>query len=128
MPNETKICQNCKQDFIIEPADFDFYNKIKVPPPTFCPECRMQRRFIFRNERVLYKRECDLCDRAVISIYPLKTEFPVYCLSCWWSDKWDASAYFKKIDFTRPLLEQMIELRKIVPRPHTNNSSAARLV
>jgi hypothetical protein len=32
---ETKICQNCKKNFIIEPDDFGFYEKIKVPPPTF---------------------------------------------------------------------------------------------
>jgi len=30
--NETKNCQNCKNDFTIEPDDFSFYEKIKVPP------------------------------------------------------------------------------------------------
>ncbi len=39
MNSETKICQNCKQNFVIEPEDFDFYRKIDVPPPTWCPEC-----------------------------------------------------------------------------------------
>jgi hypothetical protein len=34
------ICQNCKKDFTIELDDFRFYEKIKVPPPTFCPEYR----------------------------------------------------------------------------------------
>ena len=28
-------CQNCKKDFIIESGDFLFYEKMKVPPPTF---------------------------------------------------------------------------------------------
>ena len=28
MTQETKKCQNCKQDFIIEVDDFDFYEKI----------------------------------------------------------------------------------------------------
>ena len=36
--SETKTCQNCKNDFIIEPDDFSFYEKMKVPAPTFCPE------------------------------------------------------------------------------------------
>jgi len=44
--NETKNCQNCKKDFTIEQDDFSFYEKIKVPPPTFCPECRYKRRII----------------------------------------------------------------------------------
>ena len=40
---ENRICQNCKSEFIIEPEDFNFYEKIKVPAPTWCPECRMIR-------------------------------------------------------------------------------------
>jgi hypothetical protein len=38
MEAKTKICQNCKDEFEIEPEDFKFYEKIKVPSPTFCPE------------------------------------------------------------------------------------------
>ena len=30
MQQETKICQNCKQDFTIEPEDFNFYEKISA--------------------------------------------------------------------------------------------------
>ncbi|KKT07962.1 MAG: hypothetical protein UV85_C0003G0087 [Candidatus Nomurabacteria bacterium GW2011_GWB1_43_19] len=33
MKQEIKTCQNCKKDFMIEPEDFNFYEKIKVPPP-----------------------------------------------------------------------------------------------
>ena len=62
MQSETKQCQNCKNDFTIEPDDFGFYEKMQVPAPTFCPDCRAQRRFAFRNERNFYKRECDLCN------------------------------------------------------------------
>ena len=46
-------CQNCKKDFIIESEDFNFYEKIKVPPPTWCPDCRQQRRYAWQNERTL---------------------------------------------------------------------------
>jgi len=63
------VCQNCKKDFIIEPEDFNFYKKIKVPPPTFCPECRLVRRMISTNERVLYKRKCDLTGERILSMY-----------------------------------------------------------
>ena len=58
---EVRVCQNCHQDFTIEEDDFSFYEKIKVPPPTFCPHCRLVRRLIWRNERSLYKRTCDMC-------------------------------------------------------------------
>ena len=49
MNSETKNCQNCKQDFIIEPDDFAFYGKMGVPTPIICPECRQQQRMLFRN-------------------------------------------------------------------------------
>jgi hypothetical protein len=113
---ETKICQNCHQNFNIEPDDFSFYEKIKVPPPTFCPECRMQRRMTWRNERSLFKRNCDLCKKGMISIYPSNSVFPVYCRECWYSDKWDATDYFLEYDFSKPFFEQWKELSRIAPR------------
>ena len=30
MPSETKNCNSCKTSFVIEPEDFDFYEKLKV--------------------------------------------------------------------------------------------------
>jgi hypothetical protein len=54
--NENRTCQNCKKDFTIEPDDFSFYEKIKVPAPTFCPYCRMMRRMVFGNLSTFYKK------------------------------------------------------------------------
>lgn len=123
-----KQCQNCKSEFTIAPEDFKFYEKISVPPPTWCPECRMQRRMAFRNERSLYPRACDLCKKDVIAIYPEKVPFPVYCQTCWWSDKWDAEEYGQGFDVSRPFFEQFKELQTRVPRPHTANYAEARLI
>lgn len=114
--SETKTCQNCQKDFTIEPEDFNFYEKIKVPPPTFCPECRFQRRMSWRNEKYLYKRNCDLCKKSIISIYPDEAIFPVYCKECWYSDKWDAMSYGRDYDFNKPFFEQWKELSLVVPR------------
>ena len=36
--SQNVIYQNCKKEFTIEPEDFNFYEKIKVPAPTFCPK------------------------------------------------------------------------------------------
>jgi hypothetical protein len=114
--SETKQCQNCKKDFTIEAEDFNFYEKIKVPAPTFCPECRFQRRASWRNERALYKRDCDLCKNSMISMYPKDTIFPVYCNDCWYSDNWEATIYGKDYDFTKSFFEQWKEFSAIVPR------------
>lgn len=119
MNPQTKTCQNCKNDFTIESEDFAFYEKIKVPPPTFCPECRFKRRLIWRNERTLYRRKCDLCHLDKIFMYPADAPFPVYCKECWWSDGWDAKEFRRDYDFSKPFFTQMYELMSAVPRPGT---------
>ena len=114
--NETKACQSCKQDFTIESEDFRFYERIKVPPPTFCPFCRLQRRFSWRNERGLYYRKCDLCQKKIIAMYPTGVEYPVYCRECWLSDNWDPLDYGQDYDFKKPFLVQFKELLLRVPQ------------
>jgi len=114
--SEKRICQNCKKDFVIELDDFGFYEKIKVPPPTFCPECRLQRRMSRRNDRTLYKRNCSLCKKIIIAMYPKDTVFPVYCKDCWYGDGWDPASYGIEFNFTRSFFEQYKELSDAVPR------------
>ena len=116
MNRETRNCQNCKNDFTIEPDDFSFYEKIKVPAPTFCPNCRFIRRMIWKNERSLYKRKCDMCDSSIISMYEENVLFPVYCPDCYKSDKWDAVEYSLDYDFKKTFFEQWYELFNKVPK------------
>ena len=99
--SENRVCQNCKNDFTIESDDFSFYEKIKVPAPTFCFECRLQRKMTRRNERSLYKRKCDLCNSEIIAMYKSETSFPVYCPKCWWGDGWDPEEYGRDYDFNK---------------------------
>ena len=101
MKSEIKICQNCKKDFIIEEEDFNFYEKIKVPPPTFCPDCRTVRRLCWRNEMSLFKRKCDAGghDESVITIYNPEEKLVVYDVKSWWGDKWNASCLWAGIRF-----------------------------
>lgn len=113
---ETKICQNCKTEFRIELIDFEFYEKIQVPPPTFCPACRLQRRLATQNQRMLYRRTCDLCSKSVLTMYKEGMPFPVYCVQCWESDKWDPYEYGVAYDFGKPFFQQMRELQDRVPR------------
>jgi hypothetical protein len=115
MDSQSQICQNCKASFFIEPEDFNYYEKIKVPPPTFCPDCRLQRRLAFMNFMNLYHRKCDLCAAEFISVYHPDLPYKVYCPTCWWSDKWDPLSYGRDYDFTRPFFEQFNELWHEVP-------------
>lgn len=115
MNSGARICQNCKQSFAIEPDDFSFYKKIKVPLPTFCVECREQRRIAFRNERALYRRKCDLCGKIVIARVSPDKPYPMYCQECWWSDKWDPLSFGKTYDFSKPFFEQFRDLLFATP-------------
>ncbi|MEK7138333.1 MAG: hypothetical protein AAB787_02375 [Patescibacteria group bacterium] len=115
MSAETKNCINCKSDFVIEPEDFNFYDRMKVPPPTWCPECRMMRRFAFTNIWDLYKRSCEKCGQGMISIFSPDKPSTVYCMKCWWADDWDGTEYAMEYDPTRPFLEQIKELIQKTP-------------
>ena len=117
MQNETKICQNCKKDFTIEPEDFNFYEKIKVPPPTWCPECRMIRRIACHNGWYLFYRNCDKCGKRTLSMYPPVQKIMVYCQPCWWADDWDGTEYAMNYNPDRPFLAQWKELSEKTPYP-----------
>ncbi|MFA7000151.1 MAG: hypothetical protein WC241_03485 [Candidatus Paceibacterota bacterium] len=114
---ETKSCQNCKKDFIIEVDDFSFYEKIKVPSPTWCPDCRLQRRLAWRNERTLFKRKCDAPNHTedIISIYPPESNVVVYDHEYWNSDAWEALDYGVDYNFDKPFFSQFRELLSKVP-------------
>lgn len=122
MKSESRVCQNCKSSFTIEAEDFTFYERIKVPPPTWCPECRMIRRMTWRNERNLYKRKDDF-GNEVISIYSADKPLKVYERGYWWSDKWDPMDYGRDYDFSRPFFQQFRELMLEVPAVAVFNSN-----
>ena len=88
---------------------------MQVPPPTWCPECRMIRRFSFVNIRTLYKRSCDLCGASIISMFHRDKKLKVYCNPCWWGDSWDGTEYGMNYDPSRSFFEQMKELQSKSP-------------
>ncbi len=109
-------CQNCKNQFVIEPDDFAFYEKMGVLPPARCPKCRFLLRAMFRNETTLYSRTCDLCKKQIISMFNPKSPYVVYCNQCWDSDKWDPFSYGVDYDPARPFFDQLAELFLKVPK------------
>lgn len=123
MNPETKTCQNCKQNFTIEPEDFDFYKKINVPPPTFCPECRLQRRMCWRNERTFYKGKCAATGKDFLTMFSPEAKMTVYDRDYWWSDKWDQLATGREYDFNKPFFVQYAELLRAAPLPNLANSN-----
>ncbi|MEK7137624.1 MAG: hypothetical protein AAB853_05060, partial [Patescibacteria group bacterium] len=102
-----RSCVQCQAAFEVSPEETKLREKLSatleagpVPTPTLCPDCRMQRRMVWRNERVLYKRTCDLTGKEIISVYPADALFPVYDRAAWWSDAWDPLSFGRSFDFS----------------------------
>ncbi|MFA5076344.1 MAG: hypothetical protein WC480_02925 [Patescibacteria group bacterium] len=115
-------CKNCNQEFTIYPEDKEYYQRFGVPEPTWCPTCREMRRWVFRNTKTLYSRQCDLCHKDVISVYPQETSYTVYCPDCWYSDRWDGQKYAQDFDYSQPFFPQFAELQLKVPRISNYNN------
>lgn len=120
-----KTCPECEKTFEIFDQDLAFLERLSpvingiiysLPPPTRCPQCRMQRRLANRNERNLYHRKCDLTGKQIIASYSQDKPFPVYENDVWFSDRFDPHSYGREFDFNRPFFEQFAELRRAVPR------------
>ncbi len=116
MNPETHNCQNCKNDFAIEPDDFGFYEKMGVPAPTFCPKCRRTRRLAWLNDFVLYNRECFMCSKKFISIYAQNNASEVMCPKCFFGDKFNPEDYGIEYDPTKSFFEQFNNLLKSIPK------------
>ena len=128
MQNETRphsntsvqACKKCGSDFILEQDDFSFYEKMGVPAPKICPDCRMKYKLLWRNERTFYKRTCDLCGKSIIAIYHPRYPSPIYCHECHISDKWDPYSFGVEYDKNKPFLDQFKELLNRVPKAATH--------
>ncbi|MBU0667490.1 hypothetical protein KJ951_02330 [Patescibacteria group bacterium] len=115
MSHPKQICKQCKTQFEVIPKDLEFYKKMNVPAPAHCPDCRVQMRLAWRNERRLFTRKCDLSGKQTISFYPQNSQYKVYAQDVWWSDKWDGKDYGRDFDFNRPFFDQFAELLADVP-------------
>lgn len=87
-------CQdNCTLGFKIIQAERDFYEKMELPIPRLCPNCRHKERLKQRNPLKLWHRQC-MCDKNhphhngkcsnefETSYAPDRPEI-VYCESCY---------------------------------------------
>ncbi|OGC82211.1 MAG: hypothetical protein A2V81_00525 [Candidatus Abawacabacteria bacterium RBG_16_42_10] len=118
--------------FTVDEIDVELLSKLSptfagksfaIPIPTLCPECREQQRLVWRNERKLYNRICDLTKKDIISVHAPDKSYPVYSSEAWWGDGWDPFSYGKDFDFSRPFFDQLKELFEQVPRAALYNQN-----
>lgn len=124
------MIQRCKisgVDFEVDAAELAFLQAISpviggqqylIPAPQICPEERQRRRLAFRNLRNLYRRQCDLSQRPLISMYPAECAHTVFHNEEYFTDKWNALDYGVDYDSTRSFFEQLADLYRRVPTLH----------
>jgi len=118
MNSETKICQNCRQSFAIEPEDRAMYTRLDLPDPEQCPRCRRKYLlafWIFGRFRITASA---LSGKRIITVLPESVPFPIYDREEFVSDVWDPMEYGKDYDSSRSFIEQITELQTKVPHPH----------
>src|SRR3989344_2887895 len=117
MEAERRQCKNCHQDFQIEQEDFAFYERMAVPSPTWCPECRFQRRMSWRNGWHLFKKKEARTGEEIFSFFPEESPIKIYDRDYWFSDAWDPLSYGRAYDFSRTFFEQFKDFLHTVPEP-----------
>lgn len=129
---QTKQCTSCWSSFNITDKDMEFYDKMspifagekyQMPTPKLCPDCRMQRRMAFRNERKLYRRKCDITGKDIISIYNPEYWYKVCDRHHWWSDDFDSTIYGKEVNLLESFFQQFNNLWKEVPNVALYNTN-----
>ncbi|MBU1151887.1 hypothetical protein KJ632_03630, partial [Patescibacteria group bacterium] len=111
-----KTCLDCQKSFEISEEDFSRYEKLQVPEPARCVECRRKLRLAHWPYGIWQKRKCDATGESIISTYSSEARFPVYKREYWFSDKWDASV--AEIDWGKSFFDQLFELQSKTPHFH----------
>lgn len=115
----SQSCQSCHKVFEHAPEDESFYlrlspiiagTKYPLPLPRHCPECRHQRRLLFRNERYLFRLKCFLTGRSIVSSYPPETGLKIVQREAWLDI--DNEQFGRDFDFNRPFFEQFRDLSR----------------
>lgn len=119
-----KTCAQCTSAFEVTAEDLSLLDKLSpviggakqnLPPPSLCPDCRLQRRLAWRMDRTLYWRTCDLSGRKTLSIVAPDSPFKAYHREVWYGDKWNALVYGRPYDLSKPFFEQFAALQREVP-------------
>lgn len=122
---EWKSCRWCNEEFPIYEWDLHILEKISpeidgekmdIDNPTLCFHCRNRRRMMFRNERRLYKRNCDKTGKPMVSAYPPDSELTVYDRKYWIEDHWDARDYAIDYDENKDFWSQFEQVWITTPK------------
>ncbi len=85
-------CEACGRNYKLLKQEVEFYKKFTLPLPRKCSDCRRAERFVLRNKRHLYHRQCmcvhaehshaERCTTEFETSYAPDRPERVYCEAC----------------------------------------------
>lgn len=81
--DEMLACEVMGKNYKIQPAELDFYRKMKLPVPLKCPEQRFKERMNLRNAKILRMKNCDKCNREMQTTYSSASKEQILCEKCY---------------------------------------------
>ena len=76
-------CEVTKKPFKLQKMELDYYREQHLPIPRRCREQRHYDRFMLRNPRTLWSRQCMKCHKDIQTTYAPERPETVYCESCY---------------------------------------------
>ncbi|MCK9186274.1 hypothetical protein M0P48_02445 [Candidatus Gracilibacteria bacterium] len=76
-------CEECRKNYKITDYEKNFYERLFLPTPKNCPDCRHKTRMLWENSRKLLERTCAKCKIKVKTTYPKTSKEIVYCEKCY---------------------------------------------
>jgi len=81
--SEILACERCKKNYKIQLAELKFYQKMGLPIPRNCPDCRHADRMQLRNPRHLWERKCSDCGAKISTTFAPDRPEKILCEKCY---------------------------------------------
>ena len=75
-------CEDCKKPYKIQLAEYKFYQKMNIPIPLKCSNCRHEERMNLRSKRQLFLRKCSKCSVDIQSVFSDTNSLKIFCEQC----------------------------------------------
>lgn len=79
---EVFACVSCQRNYKLVAPELALYQRLNLPIPRHCFQCRHLERLNKRGQLSLHQRQCDRCAAPITTTYPAQTPFPVWCEGC----------------------------------------------
>jgi len=83
--HQGKCLEQCTEAFRVTSHELEFYRRMSLPLPRFCPNCRHYQRINLRNPLKLWHRKCmrEGCQNEFETSYAPERPEIIYCESCY---------------------------------------------